>query len=60
MSNPGATNDRSGLPILVLAAGLMAIACAHTGHAQSPKRDVSLRLDWLFQGPNSGFMVAKD
>src|SRR5262245_60093321 len=28
--------------------------------AQSGKRDVSLRLDWLFQGPNSGFMVAKD
>lgn len=60
MSNPGATNNRSDLPIIVLAAGLMAVACAHTGHAQSPKRDVSLRLDWLFQGPNSGFMVAKD
>jgi NitT/TauT family transport system substrate-binding protein len=29
-------------------------------HAQAPKKDVSMRLDWLYQGPNSGFMVAKD
>ena len=60
MSNSGATNNRSNLPIIALAAGLLAIACVQSGHAQSPKRDVSLRLDWLFQGPNSGFMVAKD
>jgi NitT/TauT family transport system substrate-binding protein len=38
----------------------VALACAQTAYAQSPKRDVSMRLDWLFQGPNSGFMVAKD
>jgi NitT/TauT family transport system substrate-binding protein len=31
-----------------------------SAHAQAPKRDVTMRLDWLYQGPNSGFMVAKD
>ncbi len=31
-----------------------------SAHAQAPKKDVSMRLDWLYQGPNSGFMVAKD
>jgi NitT/TauT family transport system substrate-binding protein len=30
------------------------------GPANAQKRDVSMRLDWLYQGPNSGFMVAKD
>ncbi|MGZ3329929.1 MAG: ABC transporter substrate-binding protein, partial [Xanthobacteraceae bacterium] len=28
--------------------------------ADAQKRDVSLRLDWIYQGPNAGFMVAKD
>ena len=60
MFNLGATTKRSDLPIIALVAGLVVVACAQNGLAQSPKRDVSLRLDWLFQGPNSGFMVAKD
>ena len=60
MFNLGATIKRSDLPIIALVAGLVVVACAQNGSAQSPKRDVSLRLDWLFQGPNSGFMVAKD
>jgi len=28
--------------------------------ADAQKRDVSFRLDWIYQGPNAGFMVAKD
>ena len=38
----------------------LAIQCLHGTAAQAQKRDVSLRLDWIYQGPNSGFMVAKD
>ena len=41
-----------------IAAGV--VACLQPAYAQAPKRDVSMRLDWLYQGPNSGFMVAKD
>ena len=60
MSDHAATTRRSVLAIIAVAAGFVAVACVPTGYAQSPKRDVTLRLDWLFQGPNSGFMVAKD
>jgi NitT/TauT family transport system substrate-binding protein len=42
-----------------VAAGL-AIPCLLSTPAEAQKRDVSLRLDWIYQGPNSGFMVAKD
>lgn len=42
-----------------IVAGL-AIQCLHSAAAAAEKRDVSLRLDWIYQGPNSGFMVAKD
>ena len=59
MSNHSATTRRSFVRIAA-AAGLMLVTCAPTGYAQSAKRDVTLRLDWLYQGPNSGFMVAKD
>ncbi|HEY7297051.1 MAG TPA: ABC transporter substrate-binding protein [Xanthobacteraceae bacterium] len=60
MFNLGAPTKRSDLLILALLAGLTVFACEERGFAQSPKREVTLRLDWLFQGPNSGFMVAKD
>lgn len=43
----------------VVVAGL-AIQCLHGAAVAAEKRDVSLRLDWIYQGPNSGFMVAKD
>ena len=36
------------------------IACLQGAPAQAQKRDVSFRLDWIYQGPNAGFMVAKD
>src|SRR5436309_1172637 len=40
--------------------GLMAAPLAHPAAAQPKLRDVTLRLDWLYQGPNGGFMVAQD
>jgi NitT/TauT family transport system substrate-binding protein len=42
-----------------IAAGLAAMPLVHTGHAQA-KRQVTVRLDWIYQGPNSGFVVAQD
>src|SRR5437764_3890612 len=42
-----------------IAAGLAAVPLAHRGFAQA-KRQVSMRLDWLYQGPNAGFLVAQD
>ena len=36
------------------------IASLQGAPAQAQKRDVSFRLDWIYQGPNAGFMVAKD
>jgi NitT/TauT family transport system substrate-binding protein len=43
-----------------IAAGLAAVSLARPARAQTRLRDVTLRLDWLFQGPNGGFMVAQD
>lgn len=59
MSDHAAASRRSFLRTAA-AAGLAVAACIPAGYAQSAKRDVTLRLDWLYQGPNSGFMVAKD
>jgi NitT/TauT family transport system substrate-binding protein len=42
-----------------IAAGLAAFPLAHSGRTQS-KRQVTMRLDWLYQGPNAGFMIAQD
>ena len=39
---------------------VLAIQGLHSAAAAAEKRDVSLRLDWIYQGPNSGFVVAKD
>src|SRR5437588_6182818 len=41
------------------AAALAAFPFARSAHAQS-KRQATMRLDWLYQGPNAGFMVALD
>jgi NitT/TauT family transport system substrate-binding protein len=57
---PAAPCRRSDRPIIALAAAVMAAAWGQPGHAQAPRQDVSLRLDWLYQGPNSGFMIAKE
>ncbi len=49
---------------ILLAFTLLAAASPPASAAAPPgarkMQPVSLRLDWLFQGPNSGFMVAKD
>jgi NitT/TauT family transport system substrate-binding protein len=60
VSHQAAATRRSFLLFSTALAGFVTITCAQPGYAQTPKRDVSLRLDWLYQGPNSGFMVAKD
>src|SRR5262252_2488373 len=39
-------------------AALVAGPLARPALAQTQLRDVTLRLDWVFQGPNAGFMVA--
>jgi NitT/TauT family transport system substrate-binding protein len=41
-------------------AGLLAVPLARGARAQTKLRDVSLRLDWVFQGPNAGFMIAHE
>jgi NitT/TauT family transport system substrate-binding protein len=41
-------------------AGLMSMPLARPALAQVKMRDITMRLDWLFQGPNAGFMVAQD
>jgi NitT/TauT family transport system substrate-binding protein len=39
-------------------AALAAVPLARPAVAQTKLRDVTMRLDWVFQGPNAGFMVA--
>jgi NitT/TauT family transport system substrate-binding protein len=60
VSDHRAVATRSLRHLIAAAAGFAAALFVQPGHAQSPKRDVTMRLDWLFQGPNSGFMVAKE
>src|SRR5262252_9969276 len=42
-----------------IAAGLAAVPLARRGRAQT-KRQVTMRLDWLYQGPNAGFLIAQE
>jgi NitT/TauT family transport system substrate-binding protein len=42
-----------------VAAGLAAVPLARRARAQT-KRQVTMRLDWLYQGPNAGFLIAQD
>src|SRR5207253_9577804 len=42
-----------------LAAGLAAVTPARRALAQT-KQQVTMRLDWLYQGPNAGFLIAQD
>jgi NitT/TauT family transport system substrate-binding protein len=53
-----ATSRRKFLQHAGAAAGLMTVA--RPALAQTKLRDISMRLDWLFQGPNGGFVVAQD
>jgi NitT/TauT family transport system substrate-binding protein len=52
--------SRSALVRCAVAAGLLIVPLLSGADAQAQKRDVSMRLDWLYQGPNAGFVVAKD
>lgn len=54
------TSRRQFLRHAGVAAGLMSVPLARPALAQAKLRDVTMRLDWLFQGPNQGFMVAQD
>jgi NitT/TauT family transport system substrate-binding protein len=40
-------------------AGLAAVPLARAGRAQT-KQQVTMRLDWIYQGPNAGFLIAQD
>src|SRR5262249_2974324 len=42
-----------------IAAGLAAVPLARRGRAQT-KRQVTMRLDWLYQWPNAGFLIAQE
>jgi NitT/TauT family transport system substrate-binding protein len=53
------TSRRQFLSNAGIAAGLAGVPLARPGRAQT-KRQVTVRLDWIYQGPNAGFMVAQD
>src|SRR5215813_5554437 len=59
MPNDGSPSRRRFLRSAGIAAGLAAVPLVRTAHAQT-KRQVTLRLDWIYQGPNSGFVVAQE
>jgi NitT/TauT family transport system substrate-binding protein len=41
------------------ATALAVLPLARPARAQA-KRQVTMRLDWLYQGPNAGFMIAQE
>jgi NitT/TauT family transport system substrate-binding protein len=53
------TSRRRFLRDAGLAVSLATVPLARAGGAHS-KREVTLRLDWIYQGPNAGFMVAQE
>ncbi len=57
---PGPAAGPSAPPPAAAPAEPQAAAAAAPPPAPARVRPVSMRLDWLFQGPNAGFMVAKD
>lgn len=59
MTNNTSISRRKFIGQASAAVGLAAIPYI-TAHGQSKLRAVSMRLDWLFQGPNVGFIVAKE
>ena len=59
MSCDKPTSRRQFLCGAGIAAGLTAVPIGRPGRAQT-RRLVTVRLDWIYQGPNAGFMVAQD
>src|SRR3954469_870393 len=53
----GKPSRRQFLPRAAAAGPLASLALARPARSQA-KRQVSMRLDWLYQGPNAGFMIA--
>ena len=61
-SSLNAGTDRASRRRFIAGAGLAAgvLALPFSTVRAATLRPVSMRLDWIFQGPNAGFMVAKD
>src|SRR5947207_14910429 len=53
----GKPSRRQFLRRAAAAGSLASFALARPARSQA-KRQVSMRLDWLYQGPNAGFMIA--
>jgi NitT/TauT family transport system substrate-binding protein len=60
MTDRVTTSRRSFLARASISASAVVVPFARPRRARAATRQVSLRLDWLFQGPNSGFMVARE
>jgi NitT/TauT family transport system substrate-binding protein len=61
VSRGAPTSRRRFLQRSALAAGALALPAApFSARATGPLKPVSLMLDWVFQGPNVGFMLAQD
>jgi NitT/TauT family transport system substrate-binding protein len=58
-NSSGSTSRRQFLRQAGAAAGLAAVPLARPAVAQA-KRDVTFRLDWIYQGPHAGFLVAQE
>jgi NitT/TauT family transport system substrate-binding protein len=54
------TSRRQFLHAAGALAGLAAVPLACPTVAQTKLRDVNFRLDWIYQGPHAGFLVAQD
>src|SRR5262249_44772664 len=59
MPNDGSPSRRRFLRTAGIAPGLAAVPRVRAAHAQA-EREVTVRLDWSYQGPNSGFVVAQE
>ncbi len=60
MSDKNRVSRRRILSAAGAAAGLAAVPFVRSANAQSKPRPVTMRLDWLYGGPNVGFIVAKE
>lgn len=60
MRDKGAATERSLWSKIVVTAGLLTVLAPATLHAQDARKKVSMRLDWVYHGPNVGFIVAKE
>jgi len=57
--NSPSASRRQFLRAAALSAGALALPLGRSARGQA-KRQVTLRLDWLYQGPNAGFMIAQE